>query len=121
MAKKTEEEPKTTYLKLENINMSKSFYIDKEQKLYFQVHAIESGITNPKADKDAPSQATMRYAYFTIAKANTGKDPEILAETPKQLYADTLTALTTVKVKSNDAEDEKKNRPHKKKPQATTL
>lgn len=114
MAKKTEEEqtPKTTYFKLESINMSRSFFIDKEKKLYFQIHAKESGLTNPKADKDAPSQATMRYAYFTIGKI-TDKDPVILAKTPEQLYADTLTALTTVKVKSNDAEEEKKNKPQK--------
>lgn len=33
MAKKTEEEqtPKTTYFKLESINMSRSFFIDKEK------------------------------------------------------------------------------------------
>lgn len=111
MAKKStneEQTPKTTYFKLENLEMSRTFTIDRKKKLSFKIDASESFIINPKADKDAPSQATMRYAIFSIKQGST-----VLAETPKQLYSDTLTALTTVKVKSNDAEDEKKNKPQK--------
>lgn len=91
-------EEKVSYRKLTYLRQTRSFSIDRGQKISFSIEVKESDMKNPKpANKNAPVASTLRYAKFAVKQNRS-----ILAESPTNLYTDTMDSLLRLKVRAEN-------------------